>query len=168
MSEKRSFSPADLQKDLKNFLEEKYGNQVVFQEGEAAGMQEGPPVEEPAEQTIDFDLKPEELEAYLTNMWCSRPSQRSISHQDMHALQPHEARPRRPGIFAQNVGHIKNNILLIGPTGVGKTYLIKLIAQRIGVPFVKGDATKFSETGYVGRRCRRPDPRTRARSQWQH
>ena len=33
---------------------------------------------------------------------------------------------------------------------MGKTYLIKLIAQRIGVPFVKGDATKFSETGYVG------------------
>jgi endopeptidase Clp ATP-binding regulatory subunit ClpX len=48
------------------------------------------------------------------------------------------------------VGHIKNNILMIGPTGVGKTYLIKLIAKKIGVPFVKGDATKFSETGYVG------------------
>jgi endopeptidase Clp ATP-binding regulatory subunit ClpX len=39
---------------------------------------------------------------------------------------------------------------MIGPTGVGKTYLIKLIAKKIGVPFVKGDATKFSETGYVG------------------
>jgi endopeptidase Clp ATP-binding regulatory subunit ClpX len=49
-----------------------------------------------------------------------------------------------------SVGMIKNNILMIGPTGVGKTYLIKLIAQKIGVPFVKGDATKFSETGYVG------------------
>ena len=36
------------------------------------------------------------------------------------------------------------------PTGVGKTYVIKLIADKIGVPFVKGDATKFSETGYVG------------------
>ena len=48
------------------------------------------------------------------------------------------------------VGHIKSNILMIGPTGVGKTYLIKLIAKKIGVPFVKGDATKFSETGYVG------------------
>jgi len=39
---------------------------------------------------------------------------------------------------------------MVGPTGVGKTYMIKLIAQKIGVPFVKGDATKFSETGYVG------------------
>jgi endopeptidase Clp ATP-binding regulatory subunit ClpX len=48
------------------------------------------------------------------------------------------------------VGSIKNNILMIGPTGVGKTYMIKLIANKIGVPFVKGDATKFSETGYVG------------------
>jgi endopeptidase Clp ATP-binding regulatory subunit ClpX len=48
------------------------------------------------------------------------------------------------------VGYIKNNILMVGPTGVGKTYLIKLIAKKIGVPFVKGDATKFSETGYVG------------------
>ena len=33
---------------------------------------------------------------------------------------------------------------------MGKTYLVKLIAKKIGVPFVKGDATKFSETGYVG------------------
>jgi endopeptidase Clp ATP-binding regulatory subunit ClpX len=39
---------------------------------------------------------------------------------------------------------------MIGPTGVGKTYLIRLIARKLGVPFVKGDATKFSETGYVG------------------
>ena len=48
------------------------------------------------------------------------------------------------------IGNIKNNVLMIGPTGVGKTYMVKLIADKIGVPFVKGDATKFSETGYVG------------------
>ncbi|MBK6764862.1 MAG: AAA family ATPase [bacterium] len=48
------------------------------------------------------------------------------------------------------MGRIKSNILMIGPTGVGKTYIVKLIAEKIGVPFVKGDATKFSETGYVG------------------
>ena len=35
-------------------------------------------------------------------------------------------------------------------TGVGKTYLIRSAADLIGVPFVKADATKFSETGYVG------------------
>ena len=39
---------------------------------------------------------------------------------------------------------------MIGPTGVGKTYMIKRIAELIGVPFVKSDATKFTETGYQG------------------
>src|SRR5437016_10727459 len=44
----------------------------------------------------------------------------------------------------------KKNVILVGTTGVGKTYLIKHIAGLIKVPFVKADATKFSETGYVG------------------
>src|SRR5678815_1389959 len=51
---------------------------------------------------------------------------------------------------AQRLEYAKQNVLLIGPTGVGKTYLVKHIADLIGVPFVKADATKFSETGYVG------------------
>jgi endopeptidase Clp ATP-binding regulatory subunit ClpX len=46
--------------------------------------------------------------------------------------------------------YAKQNILLLGPTGVGKTYLMRCVARLIGVPFVKADATKFSETGYVG------------------
>lgn len=44
----------------------------------------------------------------------------------------------------------KHNIILLGPTGVGKTYLLRCIARLVGVPFVKADATKFTETGYVG------------------
>ena len=44
----------------------------------------------------------------------------------------------------------KQNVLLLGPTGVGKTHLIRSAAELIGVPFVKADATKYSETGYVG------------------
>ena len=39
---------------------------------------------------------------------------------------------------------------MLGPTGVGKTYLVKTLAKLIGVPFVKADATKFTEMGYVG------------------
>jgi len=44
----------------------------------------------------------------------------------------------------------KANILLIGPTGSGKTYLCKLISEIIKVPFVKVNATQYTETGYVG------------------
>ncbi|MBC2601950.1 ATP-dependent Clp protease ATP-binding subunit ClpX [Puniceicoccus vermicola] len=51
---------------------------------------------------------------------------------------------------AKSFEYQKQNILLLGPTGVGKTYLMKNLAKLIGVPFVKADATKFSETGYVG------------------
>ena len=50
----------------------------------------------------------------------------------------------------QSPNYAKQNIILIGPTGVGKTYLIRKASDLIGVPFVKADATKFSETGYVG------------------
>ena len=51
---------------------------------------------------------------------------------------------------AEETEYAKQNVILVGPTGVGKTYLIKHIAELIKVPFVKADATKFSETGYVG------------------
>jgi len=51
---------------------------------------------------------------------------------------------------AKRVEFAKQNVIIVGPTGVGKTYLVKHIADLIGVPFVKADATKFSETGYVG------------------
>jgi ATP-dependent Clp protease ATP-binding subunit ClpX len=44
----------------------------------------------------------------------------------------------------------KNNVLLIGPTGCGKTYIIQKIAEAIQVPLLISDATRFSATGYVG------------------
>ena len=43
------------------------------------------------------------------------------------------------------------NIILIGPTGVGKTEIARRLSQLVGAPFVKIEATKFTEVGYVGR-----------------
>jgi ATP-dependent HslUV protease ATP-binding subunit HslU len=46
---------------------------------------------------------------------------------------------------------IPKNILMIGPTGVGKTEIARRMAKIVGAPFVKVEATKFTEVGYVGR-----------------
>ncbi|SDJ72601.1 HslU--HslV peptidase ATPase subunit [Sediminibacillus albus] len=46
---------------------------------------------------------------------------------------------------------VPKNILMIGPTGVGKTEVARRLAKLVGAPFVKVEATKFTEVGYVGR-----------------
>src|SRR2546429_6845012 len=46
---------------------------------------------------------------------------------------------------------LPKNILMIGPTGVGKAEISRRIARLAGAPFMKGEATKFTEVGYVGR-----------------
>ena len=136
----------DLQKDLKEFFSHKYGAQVQFAQPEREGTPTDPPAEEAPLPEIQFDMKPEELEAFLSEYVIRQDEAKEVL---ATKICPHFNRIRLQE-EQEPVGNIKNNIILIGPTGVGKTYLIKLIASRIGVPFVKGDATRFSETGYVG------------------
>ena len=57
----------------------------------------------------------------------------------------HRRRPRPAGCVVE-----KSNILLIGPTGSGKTHLVKSLASYLNVPLVIGDATSLTEAGYVG------------------
>jgi ATP-dependent HslUV protease ATP-binding subunit HslU len=65
------------------------------------------------------------------------------------ALRTRIRRQRLPPETAADI--TPKNILMIGPTGVGKTEIARRLAQRAGSPFVKVEASKFTEVGYVGR-----------------
>jgi len=150
--------PKQIEKEINEFLANKYGNRI-----RVMGTQIGPwpavmetgegqeTVEEP-KSTIRFDMKPAELHDYLDRFVIRQDSAKETLATKIctHFNRIRYMQERGTVDDAEGIGRIKNNIVLIGPTGVGKTYLIKLIARKIGVPFVKGDATKFTETGYVG------------------
>jgi ATP-dependent Clp protease ATP-binding subunit ClpX len=148
----------ELEKELNEYLGKKYGDRIrlvvpmLFPKAQTEEVSKEEKEVGGEKSKIHFDLKPEELEAFLNDYIVRQDEAKEIlatkicTHFNRIRFTEHtKGRNRYDG-----VGHIKNNILMIGPTGVGKTYLIKLIAKKIGVPFVKGDATKFSETGYVG------------------
>ena len=148
----------ELEKELNEYLGKKYGDRIrlvvpmLFPKPQAEEVSKEEKELGEGKKKIHFDLKPEELEAFLNDYIIRQDDAKEIlatkvcTHFNrIKFTEMTKGRNRYEG-----VGHIKNNILMIGPTGVGKTYLIKLIAKKIGVPFVKGDATKFSETGYVG------------------
>lgn len=145
--------PKDVEKEISEFLSEKFGGRVklitpmVIPSDTSDDQDE----ETPKKKEIVFSLKPEQLEAYLDQYVVKQDEAKAVL---ATKICTHFNRIKHVESSSEEsepiLGNIKNNILMIGPTGVGKTYMIKLIAQKIGVPFVKGDATKFSETGYVG------------------
>jgi len=145
--------PRDVEKEISEFLSEKFGGRVklispVVIPDETSGDQEE---ETSRKKEIDFSLKPKELESYLDQYVVKQEEAKAVLATKIctHFNRIKHVESTKED-SASILGNIKNNILMIGPTGVGKTYMIKLIARKIGVPFVKGDATKFSETGYVG------------------
>jgi endopeptidase Clp ATP-binding regulatory subunit ClpX len=104
---------------------------------------------DPLEKIRSFHLKPKEVRDYLNRFVIRQDAAKKVLSVAICDHYNH-VRQRLSGKKTLAKEYSKQNILLLGPTGVGKTYLIKNIARLIGVPFVKADATKFSETGYVG------------------
>ncbi len=146
--------PKEIEKEIGDFLAKKFGGSVKMVSPLVLPQEVyTEKAEEPTkkEKKIDFDLKPEDLISYLDQYIVKQDNAKTIL---ATKICTHFNRIKRAETSSDDikdmVGNIKNNILMFGPTGVGKTYLIKLIAKKIRVPFVKGDATKFSETGYVG------------------
>jgi len=146
--------PKELEKEISDFLAKKFGGTVKIATPIAVPQDVtfdktvNPPKKE---KKINFNLKPEDLVSYLDQYIVKQDNAKAILSTKIcthfNRIKRYESHPDE---YSEMVGSIKNNILMLGPTGVGKTYMIKLIANKIGVPFVKGDATKFSETGYVG------------------
>lgn len=159
--------PKDPMEELKKNLDQVFkGGNAFFPMGGNFGPQSGAtqkpeptdsdgPDEEDEERAEilrriqGFNLKPKEIRDYL----------------DRFVIQQREAKKVISVAICDHYNHVrgclenpelkerdyaKQNIILLGPTGVGKTYLMRNVAKLIGVPFVKADATKFSETGYVG------------------
>ena len=102
----------------------------------------------------DFDLpKPKEIFAFLGEYVIGQEqAKRALAV----AVYNHYKRVRASDEItsaeakADEVEIAKSNILLIGPTGCGKTYLAQTLARRLNVPFAVADATALTEAGYVG------------------
>ena len=145
-------TPQEIEKEFQEYLEKKYGGTVRVMNATANEPTPDGEAEAPEpKKTFDlkFDLKPREIKQYLDRYVIKQDEAKkalaiAVCDHYNHVRECHE----NPD--AADTDYSKQNIVILGPTGVGKTYLIRHIAKLIGVPFVKADATRFSETGYVG------------------
>ncbi len=155
-NEKNLPDPKKIEKELGEFLNKKFGGNVRIV---SPPLSLKPDKDESGDSTenknknkiIDFDIRPKELISFLDQYIVKQDKAKSVLATKICThFNRIKFSQKNKDFFTQITGNIKSNILMLGPTGIGKTYIIKLIAKKIGVPFVKADATKFSETGYVG------------------
>src|SRR5438876_6452886 len=150
-------SPEELKSKLAEFMKSNFGDRVAFTtltqpDTVETGNDEKSPPEEAKE--FEFHFLPRDIKAHLDRFVIKQDEAKkvlSIAVCDHYNHVNHVRQLERENANgAVETEYAKQNVILVGPTGVGKTYLIKHIADLIKVPCVKADATKFSETGYVG------------------
>src|SRR5947207_1866621 len=152
-------SPEELKSKITEFMKQNFGDRVsvaTFAQPEPApaGQGEEEKPEKIDNQEFEFNFLPRDIKAHLDRFVIKQEEAKKVlaiavcDHYN-HAKYLRELE-KRDAKRAEQTEYTKQNVILVGPTGVGKTYLIKHIADLIKVPFVKADATKFSETGYVG------------------
>src|SRR5213596_1509299 len=150
-------SPEELKSKLAEFMKSNFGDRVAFTtltqpDTVETGTDEKSPPEEAKE--FEFHFLPRDIKAHLDRFVIKQDEAKKVLSIAVCDHYNHVNYQRRleseDAARASETEYSKQNVILVGPTGVGKTYLIKHIAELIKVPFVKADATKFSETGYVG------------------
>src|ERR1041384_161473 len=150
-------SPEELKSKITEFMKQNFGDRVsvaTITEPEPAVAEEDDKPEKTDHEEFEFNLLPRDIKTHLDRFVMKQEEAKKVlaiavcDHYN-HANYLRRLAKEDPE-RAQEIEYIKQNVILVGPTGVGKTYLIKHIADLIKVPFVKADATKFSETGYVG------------------
>ena len=141
-------APEDFQRQLAEYM-----RQHFQRPGPQAGAQ---PTDSSADESkereaddhnFEFKYKPRDVKDYLDRFVIRQDEAKKVLSV---ALCDHYHHVRLALEGKESPNYAKQNIILVGPTGVGKTFLIRSAADLIGVPFAKADATKFSETGYVG------------------
>jgi ATP-dependent Clp protease ATP-binding subunit ClpX len=164
-----NFNPEELQKEFQDLIEKKFGGRVqVMSMGDTMPFpDDNQESQDKRNETLksieDFKYKPKDVKAYLDRFVIGQDEAKkalSIAICDHYNHLKNECLNKDQSTNqvkkdinlknSLNTNYQKQNVLILGPTGVGKTYLVKLIADLIGVPFVKADATRFSEVGYMG------------------
>jgi endopeptidase Clp ATP-binding regulatory subunit ClpX len=138
-------TPEEFQHQLQEFMQQHFAG-ATQSRSDLAGEPDAPQ-EQPESKGFFFEKKPRDVKAYLDRFVIKQEEAKKVLSV---ALCDHYHHVRLAMEGADQPNYAKQNVILLGPTGVGKTYLIRNAADLVGVPFVKADATKFSETGYVG------------------
>lgn len=140
-------SPEELHARMQEMLKHGFqpGGGFVPQSESAPGEESSEP-KKPGEK-FEFKLTPREIKGYLDRFVIKQDEAKKVL---ATAVCDHYNHARQEEKDSSTLTYHKQNVILLGPTGVGKTYLVRCLAQLIGVPMVQGDATKFTETGYVG------------------
>ena len=102
---------------------------------------------EPGDLTMDELPRPREIFAFLDDYIVGQDQAKKILSV---AVYNHYKRVEGVRGAAEDVEVAKSNILLIGPTGCGKTLMAQTLARMLNVPFAIADATALTEAGYVG------------------
>ncbi len=143
-----------MHEDLTRFVREKYGNTVdlrLFPTAPAGGRAAGGPTPEPDREDLlaqlRFEYQPAQVKQHLDRYVIGQDEAKNVLATTVCDHYHHIRRCQSAQACRQ---YQKQNVIILGSTGIGKTYLVRSIADLIGVPCVRADATKFSETGYVG------------------